>query len=172
MSTLQHLNTAPMAEFVTTLSGIFEHSPWVPERVIPLRPFFSARALLDAMCAVVGQATSDEQLTLIRSHPELAGRAAIRGELTSASEREQQGAGLTDCSPEEFARLQKLNAQYTAKFGFPFILAVRGHNRASILTTLEKRMSHPIELEHELALEQIDRIAALRLGDLLGEPLV
>jgi OHCU decarboxylase len=169
---LRHLNSIPADEFVFALSGVFERSPWVPERIASLRPFDSGQELLRAMCAAVERATADEQMALIRAHPELAGRAAIRGELTLESEREQQGAGLAACSPEEFARLQELNAGYKARFGFPFILAVRGHNRTSVISALEQRSGNTIERERAVALEQIDRIAAFRLGDLLGEKLV
>jgi OHCU decarboxylase len=168
---LRNLNSTPADEFVVALSGVFERSPWVPERIASLRPFASGRDLLRAMCAAVAQATADEQMALIRAHPELAGRAAIRGELTLESEREQRGAGLAACSPEEFARLQQLNAGYKARFGFPFILAVRGHNRSSVIGALEQRIDNTIERERAVALEQIDRIAAFRLGDLLGETL-
>ncbi len=168
---LHYLNCAAEHEFVAALSGVFEHSPWVPERAAALRPFASGRELLGALCAVVERATAQEQMTLIRAHPELAGRAAIRGELTLHSQREQQGAGLAECSPEEYARLQSLNAQYTTRFGFPFILAVRGHTRESIISALDARTHNTIEHERAVALEQIDRIAALRLSDLLGESL-
>jgi OHCU decarboxylase len=170
--TLQQLNSVSAGEFVTALAGVFERSPWVPERVVPLRPFASGAQLLRAMSAAVAQATAAEQLALIRAHPELAGKAAIRGELTLESEREQQGAGLAACSPEEYARLHELNAGYKARFGFPFILAVRGHNRASIIDALEGRIGNTLERERTVALVEIDRIAAFRLGDLLGEPLI
>ena len=168
---LQYLNSAAEHGFVAALSGVFEHSPWVPQRVAALRPFSSARELLGALCAAVDRATPEEQMALIRAHPELAGRAAIRGELTQQSEREQRGAGLAACSPEEFAHLHALNAQYRARFGFPFILAVRGHTRDSVIAALEARTHNTLERERAVALEQIDRIAALRLGDLLGESL-
>jgi beta-ureidopropionase / N-carbamoyl-L-amino-acid hydrolase len=165
MISIDTLNTAPAERFVAELSGIFEHSPWVAERALPARPFRSRLALLDAMRAVVASATVDEQLTLIRAHPELAGRAAIRDELTPNSSREQQGAGLHACTREEFARLQELNAAYVRRFGFPFILAVRGHNPASILREFEKRLTHDVGSEHAVALEQIGRIAGFRLAD-------
>jgi N-carbamoyl-L-amino-acid hydrolase len=171
MISLQHLNSMPAPEFVAALSSVFERSPWVPERVASLRPFASGLALLRAMCAAVQQAGRDEQMALIRAHPELAGRAAIRGELTLESAREQQGAGLTACTPEEFAKLQRLNADYSVKFGFPFILAVKGHNRASLTNTLERRLGNTMERERAVALEEIGRIASFRLGELLEEPL-
>jgi N-carbamoyl-L-amino-acid hydrolase len=171
MILLQHLNSMPASEFVTALSGVFERSPWVPERVAAMRPFPSGLELLGAMCAAVERASMDEQMALIRAHPELAGRAAIRGRMTLESEREQQGAGLAACSAEEFAHLHKLNAAYAAKFGFPFILAVKGHNRASVISALERRIDNAIDHERAVALSEIGRIAAFRLDELVDEPL-
>src|SRR6516225_9475053 len=139
MISLAELNTLPTADFVAVLGGIFEHSPWVAERVAEQRPFASRLDLHTAMCAAVDAAREAEQLALIRAHPELAGRAAVRKELTAESTREQAGAGLDQCSPEEFARLQELNATYNARFGFPFILAVRGHARASVIDACATR---------------------------------
>ncbi len=171
MISLQELNSVPAPQFVAALSGIFERSPWVPERVAQARPFKSGVALHAAMCAAVDSASIDEQLTLIRAHPELAGRAAIRGELTPESTREQQGAGLAACTPEEFARLQQLNGLYTQKFGFPFVLAVKGHNRASVIAALEQRVENTVHHERAVALREIARIAGFRLVDLVDEPL-
>jgi allantoate deiminase/N-carbamoyl-L-amino-acid hydrolase len=170
MISLQQLNTAPVEQFVAALAGIFERSPWVPQRVAQARPFDSVLALHEAMCAAVGLASPAEQLALIRAHPELAGRAAIRGELTPESTREQQGAGLASCTPEEFARLLQLNSDYTRKFGFPFILAVKGHTRTSVITALERRVANSIEHEHAVALREIGRIAGFRLAELVEEP--
>jgi N-carbamoyl-L-amino-acid hydrolase len=168
---LQELNSLPTPQFVAALSGIFERSPWVPERVAHARPFSSGLALHAAMCAAVDRASISEQLALIRAHPELAGRAAIRGELTPESTREQQGAGLAACTPEEFARLHYLNGLYTQKFGFPFVLAVKGHNRASVIAALEQRAENTVEHERAVALREIGRIAGFRLADLVDEPL-
>ena len=123
------------------------------------------------MCVAVERADTAEQLALIRAHPELAGRAAVRGELTPDSAREQQGAGLAACTPAEFARLQQLNAAYTQKFGFPFVLAVKGHNRASVIAALERRVENTAEHERAVALREIGRIAGFRLADLVDEPL-
>jgi allantoate deiminase/N-carbamoyl-L-amino-acid hydrolase len=167
MISLDRLNTASPAEFVAALGGIFEHSPWVAERAAQARPFTSRVQLLDAMCAVVAAASSDEQLGLIRAHPELAGRAAIRSELTVESGREQRGAGLDSCTPLEFARLQELNKAYHARFGFPFILAVRGHNPASIIRAFEERIEHSVVAEQVVALQQIGRIGGFRLTDIV-----
>ena len=124
--TLAELNAADRAGFVAALGEIFEHSPWVAERAFDDRPFASVGALHAAMVAAMRAAAESEQLALIRAHPELAGRAMVRAELTADSTREQSGAGLTQCSPDELAQLRSLNARYNEKFGFPFILAVKG----------------------------------------------
>jgi N-carbamoyl-L-amino-acid hydrolase len=168
---LAELNARPAAEFVAALAGIFEHSPWVAERVASVRPFRSRLQLHAAMCEAVARASQDEQLALIRAHPELAGRMAARGELTVASTREQKGAGLADCSPEQLTRIRALNVEYSQRFGFPFVLAVKGHGTASIIAELERRVANDGETEHGEALAQIGRIAGFRLADLVDEPL-
>lgn len=171
MISLTELNTCSADEFTTTLGGIFEHSSWVARRAAADRPFASRLELLDRMRAVVAAATVEEQLALIRAHPELAGRAAVRNELTVDSTREQKGAGLHACTREEFTRLQELNTAYNQRFGFPFILAVRGHTPSSIIREFERRLTHDINSEHAVALEQIGRIAGFRLADVVATPL-
>jgi len=151
--------------FVAALDGIFEHSPWVAEAAWAARPFADRDALLAALIAAMRSAPQSQQLALIRAHPELAGRAAVRGELTAESRGEQAGAGLDACSPEEFERLQWLNARYVAKFGFPFILAVRGYDRAGIIERFAERLAQRPDAEFNEALTQIERIAALRIAD-------
>jgi OHCU decarboxylase len=165
--TLDALNTLPLSELVATLGAIFEHSPWVAERAAAARPFGSRQQLLDAMRAVVQAAPAEEQLALIRAHPQLGSRGR-RAQLTEASAREQRGAGLDACTDEQFARLMQLNAAYTQKFSFPFILAVRGHDPASILAALESRLNNDAESERSAALTQIGLIAGYRLADLVG----
>ena len=167
--TLDELDALPQGAFTATLGAIFEHSPWIPERTWARRPFASVDALHQALCDTLAAASADEQLALIRAHPELAGKAAIRGELTEASTREQSGAGLDRCSPEEFTQLTALNRAYGAKFGFPFILAVRGHTRSSVLANLAARLELTPDAERAEALRQIGRIARFRLNDLLGD---
>ena len=162
---LQALNDATGAGFVALLDGIFEHSPWVAERAAAKRPFASREDLHAALCDVVAAAAPDEQVALIHAHPELAGRAAVRNELTAASALEQHGAGLDACTPQEFARLRELNAAYNARFGFPFVLAVRGHDRSSIIAALERRLENDAGTERRGALAQIGRIAAFRLAE-------
>jgi OHCU decarboxylase len=159
------LSTLGREEFVAALEGIFEHSPWVAHEAWPARPFTDRDALLLALVASMQRAPIDQQLALIRAHPELAGRAAVRGELTEESRGEQKGAGLDACSPAEYAHLQWLNAAYNAKFGFPFILAVRGYDRAGIIERFAERLERSTDAEFEEALNQISRIAALRLAE-------
>ncbi len=165
---LDALNAAVAADFVAALSGIYEHSPWVARAVVSGRPFSSVDALADAMAQAVAGADDAAKMALICAHPQLAGRAAIAGELTDASAQEQRGAGLDRCSPEEFARLNALNDAYQAKFGFPFILAVKGHTRSSILADIAARVHNDPLSERAEALRQIDRIARLRLDALLA----
>ncbi|MDH4134646.1 MAG: 2-oxo-4-hydroxy-4-carboxy-5-ureidoimidazoline decarboxylase [Gammaproteobacteria bacterium] len=163
----QTLNAMTAGEFTQALGAIFEHSPWVAERVAGQRPFASVDQLHAAMVAAIEAAGEAAQLALLRAHPELAGKAAVRGELTAESTREQSGAGLSQCSPEEFAKLQRLNADYNAKFGFPFIVAVRGHTRHSIIALFEQRLSNDPAREMREGLQQVYRIGLLRLQDLV-----
>lgn len=169
MMSLTDLNAAPRDAFVAHLGGIFEHSPWVAERAYDRRPFASRDDLHAAMVAAVEEAGAERQLALLRAHPELAGRAAVRGEMTEHSKHEQGGSGLLACSPEEFARLQELNRAYGEKFGFPFIIAVRGLDRAAIIAAFERRLDNTREAEMAEALRQVERIAALRLAGSVEE---
>ena len=166
--TLEQLNTLSHEAFVATLGGIFEHSPWVADGAAGERPFASIDALHEAMRRVVATAGEARQLGLINAHPELAGKAAVRGELTAESTREQSGAGLAHCSQEEFDKLQRLNRMYRERFGFPFILAVRGYDRAGVIANFEARIGNTREAELRTSLEQIYRIARLRLDDLVA----
>ena len=167
--TVAELSALPRAEFVAALDGIFEHSPWVAEAAWEDRPFATVDALHDALCQAVIDAGEGLQLDLIRAHPELAGKAAVRGELTVESTREQAGAGLDQCSAQEFARLTELNDAYKAKFGFPYILAVRGHTRGSIIENFATRVENSRADEIDECLRQIFRIAGFRLQDLLRD---
>lgn len=166
--TVDELNPLDLDAFRAQLGSIFEHSPWVAEEVWPLRPFVGVGDLHAAMCKAVVDAGETAQLALLRAHPELAGKAAVRGELTPDSTREQQGAGLDQCSAQEFAELQRSNADYVAKFGFPFIIAVRGHTRTSILAAIAARLRNTREEELAEGLHQVERIARFRLEALLG----
>jgi OHCU decarboxylase len=165
MIALEQLNTLPPGDFVAALAGIFEHSPWVADRVHALRPFASRLQLLDAMRAAVHDAPLVEQLSLIRAHPKLGARGRSRSTLTAASAGEQRRAGLDACSDGEFARLQELNRAYEEKFSFPFILAVRGHDPASIIENIEARVNLEPAHERRTALREIGLIAEYRLAD-------
>lgn len=165
---LQTLNTCTPEAFVATLAGIYEHSPWVAQAALARRPFADLDALAAAMADGVAQAEADAQMQLIRAHPQLAGKAAIAGELTDASRHEQRGAGLDQCSPEEFVRIKTLNDAYQETFGFPFILAVKGHTRSSIIASMTERLGRDAATERAEALRQIDRIARFRLEALLA----
>ncbi|MFZ6749371.1 allantoate amidohydrolase [Undibacterium sp. Ren11W] len=171
-TTLDYLNQASASEFVEILHGIYEHSPWIPQRAAAQRPFASLAALKLAMQTVVNNAGEEQQLALILAHPELAGKAAIAGELTKESTGEQAQAGLTHCSAEEFSRLHQLNRDYKEKFGFPFIIAVKGPDglgftRQTIINTFTRRSKNQRADELAECLRQISRIAELRLNDLL-----
>lgn len=173
--TLDILNAATPEAFATLLDGLYEHSPWVMQRAAAARPFASAAALKYALAQSVRDASRDAQMALVRAHPELAGKAAVAGALTADSAGEQARAGLNACTPEEFARLQELNAAYNQRFGFPFIVAVRGPTgagltRQQIIATLERRLRHAPDQEFAEALRQIDRIAEIRLADRLAQP--
>ena len=163
--TLAELNTMTAAEFTSRLGAIVEHSPWVAERAAGRRPFASVEALHAALADVVRSASEQERLRLIRAHPELAGKAAVRGELTDESTREQKGAGLDQCNVEEFERMQDLNRRYNEKFGFPFVIAVKGHDRHSILRTFAQRLENALQVEAAECIEQIIRIGGFRLAD-------
>ncbi len=167
--TIAELNALDAAGFTAALAQIFEHSAWIPERAAAARPFADIGALHAALCSVLAAAGDDEKLALIRAHPELAGRAAMRNELTTASASEQHGAGIDQCSPEEFARLTAANAAYSTRFGFPFIIAVKGHSRSSIIAAIEQRLHHTRIQELTTALQQIERIAAFRLANLVRD---
>jgi 2-oxo-4-hydroxy-4-carboxy-5-ureidoimidazoline decarboxylase len=166
--TLDDVNRLDQADFVRRLGGIIEHSPWIADATWHERPFASVDALHAAMVGALASAPVDTQLAVIRAHPELAGKAAIRGEMTADSIDEQGSAGLTQCSPNEFARLSALNRGYNAKFGFPFIIAVKGLDRATIIERFVARLDNDRATEFNEALAQIARISRLRLAQLLG----
>lgn len=145
-------------EFLARYGGVYEHSPWVAEACWP-----PPEDLAGAMRAVVDAAPRERKLALIRAHPELASRA----KMAEASVKEQAGVGLDQCTPAEFEAFQRLNAAYNARFGFPFIYAVKGATRAEILAAFEARLRNDPETEFETAIAQIHRIAGFRLADLL-----
>ena len=151
-------------DFIARFSGVYEHSPWVAEKVAPLVNAGDAIDTLAALMAdCVDNASTEQQLALIRAHPDLAGKAQLAGELTEESTNEQASAGLDQCSAEEYEEFQALNAAYLEKFGFPFVMAVRGSDRAAILDAFAARLDNDYELEFETALIEIHKIARLRL---------
>ena len=173
---LHQLNTVPLDEAAALLTGLYEHSPWIPAVALAQRPragFSSVAQLQVALAQVVSHASVEAQLALIRAHPELAGKAMVDKSLTAESTNEQSKAGLTQCTPEEFAQIQQLNRDYNARFGFPFILAVRGPRgtglaKADIIATFARRLRGHPDFERQECLRNIHRIAEIRLFDLLG----
>jgi beta-ureidopropionase / N-carbamoyl-L-amino-acid hydrolase len=176
--TLDQLNAAPLTEAVQLLDGTYEHSPWIAEHAMSQRPFGSLAALKFAMVRALNEAGVESQLALIRAHHELAGKAMVSNTLTAESTNEQSKAGLTQCTPAEFAHIQQLNTNYNTKFGFPFILAVRGPRgtgltKAEIIATFERRLHNPVDFERAECLRNIHRIAEIRLNDKFGfEPML
>ena len=160
-------STLTEEQFLAVYGGIYEHSPWVAQAVWDARPLPDAvDALHAAMKAVVDAAPRERRLALIRAHPDLAGRAAVAGALSAASTAEQAGAGLDRCSPDEVAAFRELNAAYKARFGFPFVIAVRGLDRGDILDAFRRRLANDADTEFDTAIEQIHTIARLRLDAL------
>jgi 2-oxo-4-hydroxy-4-carboxy-5-ureidoimidazoline decarboxylase len=166
---LAALNAMPAAHAKATLAGIFERSPWVAEAILDQRPFASAAALHAAMVAAVEAAPFDAKLALLSAHPELAGAEARVKLITPESVAEQGTAGLDSLSDVEQAAFDRMNAAYRERFGFPFIVAVRNHSRASILATFRARLENDREQEIAEALAQVYEITRLRLQDLTGE---
>jgi len=166
---LAPLNRMSRADFTAALGAVFECSPWVAEAAFRAAPFATIDELHAAMVAVARAAPAERQLTLIRAHPDLAGKAARAGAMTASSVAEQASAGLLSLSEEEFARFHRLNAAYRERFGFPFIIAVRRHTKKSLLMAFEERLSNSRKAEIDTALSQIFDIARLRLETLLAE---
>ena len=176
--TLDQLNAASPAEAAQMLDGLYEHSPWIAQAALAQRPFRTLAQLKHAMARVVAEADESAQLALIRAHPELAGKAMVSNTLTAESTNEQSKAGLTNCTPTEFARIQRLNTDYNARFGFPFILAVRGPRgtgltKKDIVDTFARRLANHPDFERAECLRNIHRIAEIRLNDKFGvEPVL
>jgi 2-oxo-4-hydroxy-4-carboxy-5-ureidoimidazoline decarboxylase len=162
---LDAVNAMGEDEFVATFGDVAEHSPWVAAEAADARPFADRVAMIDAFQAAVKHADRARQRALLLAHPDLAGRAAIAGDLTADSKREQAGAGLDRLTPEEFARFTEMNTAYRERYGIPFIFAVRGATKGRILAGFESRLGNPPEAEFETALEQVCRIVRFRLED-------
>ena len=167
--TLAALNRMDRDNFVGALGGISEHSPWVAEAAWPGVPFSSVAALHAAMVAGVRSTSPARQLDLIGAHPDLAGKAARSGAMTANSVAEQASAGLLSLGDDEYDRLLRLNTDYRERFGFPFIIAVRRHDKASLLAAFETRLKNSRAVEIETALGEIFTITRLRLDALFGE---
>ncbi len=170
---LSQLNAANPDEAAVLLGGLYENSPWIAQAALAQRPFASLAQLKHALTQIVDAAGREAQLALIRAHPELAGKAMVRKTLTIESTQEQASAGLSDCSAQEFARLQQLNADYNTRFGWPFILAVRGPrgsglSRQQIIASFERRLASPADFELQECLRNIHRIVEIRLNDKFG----
>ena len=155
-------------DFVARYGGIYEHSPWVAERVRNLLEESAVESDLLArlMADCVDNASVEQQLELICAHPDLAGKAQVAGELTADSSEEQSRAGLDQCTTAEFQQLQEMNSLYKEKFSFPFIMAVRNSNRVEILAAFATRLKNDYDAEFETALQEIHKIARLRLAAL------
>jgi N-carbamoyl-L-amino-acid hydrolase len=171
--TIAQVNDASVDDAVALLDGIYEHSPWIARAALAARPFAGLAHLRRALADATRAGGRDAQLALLRAHPRLAGKAMVAGTLTAESTGEQTRSGLTRCSPEEFARLQALNAAYDARFGWPFILAVRGPigqglTRAEIIEAFERRVGSDPDAEFDECLRNVHRIAELRLNDRFG----
>jgi 2-oxo-4-hydroxy-4-carboxy-5-ureidoimidazoline decarboxylase len=162
--TIADLNSLERAQFVSAIGWVFEHSPWVAERAWEMRPFADTQALHRAMVDRVERSLPEEQLALLREHPDLGTRARV----SDASSAEQAGAGFDQLTQPEFERLRTLNEAYRDKFGFPFLFAVKGSTKHNILDALERRMRSSREEEYRVALDQVYRIARFRLEDTLG----
>lgn len=160
---LAAVNDLDAVGFTAAFGGLAEHSPWVAAAAFSHRPFVSVTALHAALVAAVHDAAPDQQLALLRAHPDLAGRAAVAGELTASSSAEQAAAGLDRLTPEEMARFQELNAAYTARFGFPFILAVRHATKHHILAAYARRVTNTPDAETAAALAEVAKILWMRL---------
>ncbi len=157
-------------EFISRFGGVFEHSPFIAERAFDdgfVGETLDVDRVHTALVAIFRAASTEERLGVLRAHPDLAGRLAIAGELTEDSKKEQAGAGLDRLSPEEHQRFTELNRAYVEKFGFPFIIAVKGLDKQAILSAFEERIDNSRDAEFETATAQVERIALLRLEALL-----
>ncbi len=165
---LSTLNNLDRAAFAASLGHLFEHSPWVADETWPRRPFPDADHLHREMCTTMRNASRDRQLALIQAHPDLAGRLAQQRKLTEESTREQASAGLNQLSNVELSRFQEMNSAYRARFGFPFIICARLNAKDTILAAMEARLHNTSEVEFQTALDEIEKIALLRLRDHLA----
>ena len=168
-NTISLVNSLAQDDFVRLIGPVFEHSPWIADAAWERRPFANLDQLHRALCQTVAAAGQEKQLALIRAHPDLVGRAALAGTLTAASTGEQASAGLNQLSPEEVALFQQHNRAYQEKFGFPFVICARLNKKEAIVSAFPVRLSHSREEEIKTALEEIYKIAYLRLKDIVTD---
>jgi 2-oxo-4-hydroxy-4-carboxy-5-ureidoimidazoline decarboxylase len=166
---LAALNSCDRDMFVAALGNLFEHSPWVAAETFGKRPFRDADSLHAALCETVRSAQPELQLALVRAHPDLAGRLAKTGALTPSSAREQSAAGLDRLGPAEAAEIGLLNGAYTARFGFPFVICARLNTKDAILAAMRSRIGNAPEAELSTALDEIAKIARLRLNEAIAK---
>lgn len=164
---LEQLNASGRAAFTAALGHLFEHSPWVVEETWPRRPFRDAKRLHSELCLSMRAALREKQLALIQAHPDLAGRLAEQKKLTVESAGEQASAGLDRLTEGELETFQKKNDEYREKFGFPFVICARLNAKDTILAAMDARLMNSPAVEHAAALGEIEKIAWLRLTDLL-----
>ena len=162
---IDDLNRMAVTEFAARFGDVAEHSPWVAERAAGARPFADRDGVAQAFAAALCCASPDEQLAVLRAHPDLAGKAAVAGALTEDSRREQAGAGLDRLTPAEFERFTALNAAYRERFGIPFIFAVKGATKDMILAAFEERSGNGREVELGNAIENVCRIMRFRIEE-------
>ncbi|PWU13998.1 MAG: OHCU decarboxylase [Verrucomicrobia bacterium] len=166
---MDSLNGMPRDEFTRVVGPVFEHSPWIADRTSSARPFASAEELHAALCGTLAAAAEEKQIALIRAHPDLVGRAALAGTLTPQSTHEQASAGLDRLSAQEIAVFQDFNRRYHARFGFPFVICARLNKKEAILEAFPRRLANSRRAEIKTALEEIGKIAWLRLKDLTAD---
>ena len=162
---IDDLNGMSVLDFTARFGDVAENSPWVAERAAGARPFADRDAVVDAFAATLRGAALDEQLAVLCAHPDLAGRAAIAGDLSEDSRKEQAGAGLDRLTPEEFEGFTALNAAYKERFEIPFIFAVKGATAAMILAAFEERLANGLEDELKNAIDNVCRIMRFRIED-------
>jgi 2-oxo-4-hydroxy-4-carboxy-5-ureidoimidazoline decarboxylase len=165
--TLAQFNLISRDDFVRIVGPVFERSPWIAEATWPKRPFGSLEQLHQALCRTVAIAGEEKQVKLIQAHPDLVGRTALAGTLTPESNQEQASAGLGRLGKEEIALFQKNNQAYREKFGFPFVICARLNKKEAILKGFEVRLKNTRGQEIKAALEEIGKIAWLRLQDIV-----
>jgi len=165
---IQEINSLSCVDFTSVIGPTFEHSPWIAEMTWGRKPFADLEQLHRELCETVKNAGTENHLALIRAHPDLAGRLALAGELTKESASEQAGAGLDRLTPDELSRFQNYNAAYQARFNFPFVICARLNKKDAILAGFERRLVNSPEEEIKTALEEIFKIAELRLRNLVG----